>query len=92
VQSALQGTNDPEQYTRKSSVRIFGIDDEKNEDIRTTITKVNHLLTTKLDMNIDESEINIAHRLWPFNSKKKRPIVVRFMSKQRKIETIKKST
>ena len=34
---ALKKTNDLEQYTRKSSVRIFGLEDEKNEEIAITI-------------------------------------------------------
>ena len=34
-------------------------------------------------------EINIAHRLGKFESEKMRPVIVRFMSRQRKIETIK---
>lgn len=37
VQMALKKTNDLEQYTRKSSVRIFGLEDEKNEEIAITI-------------------------------------------------------
>jgi hypothetical protein len=44
---ALKKTNDLEQYTRKSSVRIFGLEDEKNEEIAITIAKVNNLLNDK---------------------------------------------
>jgi hypothetical protein len=44
---ALNKTNDLEQYTRKSSVRIFGLEDEKNEEIAITIAKVNNLLNDK---------------------------------------------
>lgn len=89
VQNALQKTNDLEQYTRKSSVRIYGIEDEEYEDIPTTVFKVNKLLNEKLQMNIEEKEINIAHRLGKFENRKMRPVIVRFMSRQRKIETIK---
>jgi hypothetical protein len=45
---ALEKTNDLEQYTRKSSVRIFGLEDEKNEEIAITIAKVNNLLNDKI--------------------------------------------
>lgn len=89
VQNALQKTNDLEQYTRKSSVRIYGLEDEEYEDVPTTVFKVNKLLNEKLKMNIEEKEINIAHRLGKFESEKMRPVIVRFMSRQRKIETIK---
>ena len=89
VQMALKKTNDLEQYTRKSSVRIFGLEDEKNEEIAITIAKVNNLLNDKLHMDTKESDINIAHRLGPYTNKQCRPIIVRFMSRQHKIETIK---
>ena len=62
---ALKKTNDLEQYTRKSSVRIFELEDEKNEEIAITIAKVNNLLNDKLHMDTKESDINIAHRLGP---------------------------
>jgi len=90
VHMALKKTNDLEQYTRKSSVRIFGLEDEKNEEIAITIAKVNNLLNDKLHMDTKESDINIAHRLGPYTNKKCRPVIVRFMSRQHKIETIKK--
>ena len=90
VQMALKKTNDLEQYTRKSSVRIFGLEDEKNEEIAITIAKVNNLLNDKLHMDTKESDINIAHRLGPYTNKKCRPVIVRFMSRQHKIETIKR--
>ena len=90
VHMALKKTNDLEQYTRKSSVRIFGLEDEKNEEIAITIAKVNNLLNDKLHMDTKESDINIAHRLGPYTNKKCRPVIVRFMSRQHKIETIKR--
>ena len=37
VHMALKKTNDLEKYTRKSSVRIFELEDEKNEEIAITI-------------------------------------------------------
>ena len=87
---ALKKTNDLEQYTRKSSVRIFGLEDEKNEEIAITIAKVNNLLNDKLHMHTKESDINIAHRLGPYTNKKCRSVIVRFMYRQHKIETIKR--
>ena len=85
VQMALKKTNDLEQYTNKSSVRIFGLEDEKNEEIAIKIAKVNNLLNDKLHMDTKESDINIAHRLGPYTNKN---VIVRFMSRQHKIETI----
>jgi hypothetical protein len=90
VQLALKRTNDLEQYTLKSRVRIFGLEEEKYEEIAITIAKVNNLLNDKLHMDTTESDINIAHRLGPYTNKKCRPVIVRFMSKQHKIEYIKR--
>lgn len=69
VDYGVHMANDLEQYTRKSSVRIFGLEDEKNEEIAITIAKVNSLLNDKLHMDTKESDINIAHRLGPYTNK-----------------------
>ena len=41
-------------------------------------------------MNTKESDINIVHRLGPYTNKKCRPVIVRCMPRQHKIETIKR--
>ena len=45
---------------------------------------------TNCNMDTKESDINIAHRLGPYTNKNCRPVIVRFMSRQHKIETIKR--
>ena len=56
-----------ERYTRKSSIRITGLDDhDKDENIEESIKTVHKFLTKTIKMEIKESDINIAHRLGPF--------------------------
>lgn len=83
----FQEQNDLEQYTRKSSIRITGLQDlNKDEDIEQTIHIVNDFLKNTVKMNIEKNDINIAHRLGPFKQGQNRPVIVRFMSRKHKIE------
>ena len=73
---ALTHTNNLEQYTRKDSIRIFGIPDE-NKDERYDITfnkSLNLLETTDIDIAI--SDVSIAHRLGIFQPDRPRPIIL----------------
>ena len=55
------------------------------------IAKINDLLNDKLHMDTKESsDINIDHRLGPYTNTKCGPVIVRFTSRQHKIETIKR--
>jgi hypothetical protein len=57
----FQEKNDLEQYTRKSSIRITGLDDhDKDENIEESIKTVHKFLTKTVKMEIKESDINIA--------------------------------
>lgn len=89
--------NDLAQHSRKSNVRIWGMQDDgqaENSDI--TARKVWTLLRTKMKMNIDFRDIDIAHRLGPPRQPvgqvppKPRPVIVRFMRRTCKTETMAK--
>lgn len=88
AEKAEYGVNELEQYTRKSSVRIFGLPDERDEKYENTCDKIHSLLQSKLSMDIQNSDIDIAHRLGRFDSKKNRPVIVKFMSRRKKMECI----
>jgi hypothetical protein len=52
--------------TRKSSIRITGLDDhDKEENIEESIKTVHKFLTKTIKMEIKESDINIAHCMRP---------------------------
>jgi hypothetical protein len=86
-----QKTNDLEQHTRKSSIRIFGLpDNKKDESIYQTADVVTQLLTEKLQMKISPFDIDIAHRLGRFEAGRPRPIIAKFMTRRHKIEAVQK--
>jgi hypothetical protein len=83
--------NDLEQHTRKSSIRIFGMNDgNKDETITETSCVVTKLLNEKLGMQVEAEDIDIAHRLGRYQPGKPRPIIAKFMTRRHKIETIQK--
>ena len=87
---ALTRTNNLEQYTRKDSIRIFGIVDKKrDETAQETIVQTLQVLA-KIDMNVTKSDISIAHRLGQFSEDKPRPVIVKFIARTHKIEAIAK--
>ena len=77
--------NELEQYTRRNSVRIYGVSDQdKNETSNKTITAVIKLINNKLDLNISPEVIDTAHRLGQFREDGNRPIIVKFVSRETK--------
>ena len=85
---ALTKLNDLEQYTRKSSIRIFGVSDKnKNETAEQSIDETMGVLN-KIGAKITKQNIVIAHRVGRFEDKKTRPIIVKFVSNIHKREAI----
>ena len=81
--------NDLQQYTRKNSVIIYGILDGKAvESVEECTNNVLKVLNNNLEMNMDRNEISISHRLGIFQENGNRPIICKFISRNRKIETI----
>ena len=83
-------TNDLEQYGRRNNIRIFGIEDDANRQTSETTTKL--LISTikaKTGLYINEQEIDIAHRLGKYKQGKHRPIIVKFVRRQTKINVFK---
>jgi CII-binding regulator of phage lambda lysogenization HflD len=78
--------NDLEQYGRRNNIRISGISEslEKNtnESAETTTNKILHILNEKFPkINLQESDIDIAHRLGKPKDGHSRPIIVKFVSR-----------
>lgn len=88
AEKADHDINNLEQYTRKSSIRIFGLNDDKDEKVEMTCQKVQELLQSKLQMNFQNSDIDIAHRLGRYDNKRNRPVIVKFMCRRKKMECI----
>jgi hypothetical protein len=83
--------NDLEQYGRKSNVRIFGLNDvKKDETAQETAVEVVRMLTSQLKMDVNVNDIDIAHRLGRYEIGKPRAVIVKFMRRRHKMETIQK--
>ncbi|XP_053403272.1 myosin-13-like [Mercenaria mercenaria] len=81
--------NELEKYTRRNSVRIYGLDDaDKNESPIQTEEKVVKLLKNKLDMSIEVTDIDIAHRQGKFSVGGNRPVLCKFVHRTHKLNAI----
>ena len=82
-----------ESYNRRDNIKVIGLpevikDDGKPEAYAETIKEVVKL-ADKMEVNVDEQDISIAHRL-PSAQRGKRPIIVRFNRRVSKIEMLKR--
>ena len=81
--------NSVAQYTRKNTVRIYGLHDTKErETAAETSEKVIELLRNNLKMKVERSEISIAHRLGIFSPDADRPVICKLISRTTKNEII----
>ena len=81
---ALGKINDLEQYTRKSSVRVFGVTDENKQDTPEQSIEATMGVFAKIGADVKRSDIVIAHRVVRFEQGRYRPIIVRFTSNTHK--------
>lgn len=88
LRSLSEKNNNLEQYTRRNSVRIYGMEDEKSETTEETAKKVIKLLKDKLDFLIQTGEIDIAHRMGKYSDDGNRPVLCKFVRRCVKIEVM----
>jgi hypothetical protein len=80
TRDAIQYKDDLEQYTRKNSLRIFGVPEQKNEN---TDEVVSNICKNKLGIDVPAHLIDCSHRL-PGREPYHRPIIVKFISRNTK--------
>lgn len=78
--------NDNEQYSRRQNVRIYGFIEEEGEDC---IKKIVDLSKGKMDIRLEASDIDKAHRVGKPRLDKPRAIIVKFKSHSDKTRLIK---
>lgn len=79
--------NELEQYTRRNSIRIYGMNDENRfESVHETTKNVSDLL--KNNVNITPADIDIAHRLGPYRPDGNGPVICKFIARNNKLKTI----
>lgn len=77
--------NNLEQYSRRNSIRIYGLHDEDKEESSTkTMDLVINMVKNKLELPISRQDIDTAHRLGPFKSDANRPVICKFLSRETK--------
>lgn len=89
TEKTQEDLNTLEQYTRKNSVRLFGIKegDQMQESPEQEAIKV---FKESLHIEVEENEIEIAHRAGKFrqeglrNPRKARPLLIKFLSHKTK--------
>ncbi|XP_069109651.1 uncharacterized protein [Argopecten irradians] len=82
--------NDLEQHGRKNSIRIVGLEDSnRNESVDECIGKIVKLVKDKLKIGINKHDIDIAHRLGPYQQGKLRNVICKFTHRTSKIDIVK---
>lgn len=81
--------NDLEQHGRKNSVRIFGLEDTARESVEECVDKVVGFVNDRLSLNVQNGDIDIAHRLGKFTGERPRSIIVKFTHRRTKHNIIK---
>lgn len=83
VTSLQNDVNKKEQWARRSNIEIIGIPEAKNENLLNIINKLSGVADIK---NFADSDIDFVTRVTPKHndSKKSRPIVIRFLSRYKK--------
>jgi len=80
-------TNDLEQYGRRNNIRISGIDGDANRQTsETTTTLVINTIKEKTGFELNVNDIDVAHRLGKYRQGKQRPVIVKFVRRQTKIQ------
>lgn len=84
--------NTAEQYSRRNNLRMTGVpgDQDRQSSIATT-NQVVSLVNRYLNIPINESDIDIAHRLGKFKQGENRPIIIKFVRRQIKVDIVKNS-
>lgn len=75
-----------EQFSRNNNIRIYGVSENKHENIEDT---VKNLIHNKLNLNITSSNIERCHRIGKVTEEKYRAIVVRMTNYKLKMDIIK---
>lgn len=77
VRDLRREKDDLEQYSRRTSLRIYGVPEENSEDLLTVAV---NLFKDKLGVEIDPAYIDRLHRLPKSKRDKFKPVIIKFTS------------
>ena len=84
--------NNTEQYSRRNNIRMTGVlDDQERQSSSTVTQKIISLVNEHLGIPITPSDIDIAHRLGKFKPTENRPIIIKFVRRQTKVDILRKA-
>ena len=96
LDKTLEAHNNLEQYTRKNSVRLFGVKElEDGATPKTAESQAVDIIKEHLQIELNEDEVEIAHRVGKykpegkFDCKKARPVLIKFLSHKSKEKVMK---
>lgn len=69
-----------EQYSRNINIEVHGINEVQNEDCKELVLN----LAKTLEIQVTESDVDVAHRLSSVNKKQPRPIIAQFSSRTKR--------
>lgn len=88
IKSMDRRNNDLEQYTRRNSIRIYGLRNVKKETYFDTCNKVLSLVNDKLGIKLRNCDVDMAHRIGKFNRDGDRPVICKFVQRFAKHDII----
>ena len=71
--------NDLEQYSRRNSIRIFGLPEESNESNYECLCKVLNLVNDRLQVSMNENDIDAIHRTGTNRDGRPRGVIIKFV-------------
>ena len=78
--------NESEQYSRNKNIEIHNVEEDDNENLEKVVINV----AKELGVSLENSEIEIVHRVNSRNKKHPRPILVQMLSRKKRNEIIEK--
>ena len=79
-----------EQYSRRANLKNYGLDEAENEVCNDLVLE---FIRNRLFCSVENKDIDISHRVGKFvkdNPKGPRPIIVKFVRRQKKLEVMKR--
>jgi len=84
--------NDLEQYGRRNSVRISGLANDSDQQTSMVVAdETISLLSKKLGLKLESKDVDVAHRLGKYTPNKNRPVIVKFVRRQTKIDIMQRA-
>jgi len=81
-QQLADRTDELEQYQRRNSLRLFGVEESASEDTDCIAIEI----AKKIGVDLTVADIDRSHRVGPKRDGKKRPIIVKFVSYRKRRE------